>query len=109
MLSAWASRPLSRLAIGACVLFWIFHSFSLRGGGYGVDRFKTLVSNYTATLSIPGHVADEQQLPISYNLDVPPEAGCEKLVDDLRLQLITTYTRLLKGIRHVNLWGYLGT
>lgn len=47
-------------------------------------------------------------LPISYQLDVPPKVGCESLVQDLQLRLITEYRKLLKGVRYANIWGYLG-
>lgn len=46
---------------------------------------------------------------ISYDLSIPPVAGCEDIVNDLQQQLIQRYSVLFKGIRHANIWGYLET
>lgn len=48
------------------------------------------------------------KVPISLQLDVPVSVGCESLVQDLQLRLISEYRKLLKGIRYANIWGYLG-
>lgn len=48
-------------------------------------------------------------LPISYQLDVPPKVGCESVVSGLQLRLISEYAKLLKGVRYANIWGYLET
>lgn len=46
---------------------------------------------------------------ISFDLSKPPTIGCEAIVSRLQLRLIEAYSEMLRGIRYVNLWGYLGT
>lgn len=120
MLASMASKPLCRVATGAFILLWIFFAFAFMGGRYSgndwyndsVDKFKQWTSNYTdgAELMDNGESYEEVQpeIPISYNLDIAPKIGCEDVVADLQQRLITAYAELLKGIRHVNIWGYLG-
>lgn len=113
-----ASRPLGRFAIAAFILLWILFAFNFIGSGYEddkwysqpVDKLKQWTSNYTEALSSLHETpeGDDDGVPISYQLDVPPKAGCEDLVGGLQLRLIEEYSKLLKGIRHVNMWGYLG-
>ena len=120
MLSAGSAGPISRIAICAFIVLWIFFSVGLLGGRYrhsglyssSVDKLKTWSSNTTRPLSATEKDEEKekgQPVPISYNLEVPPKTGCERVVGDLQLRLIAEYSKLLKGIRHVNLWGYLGT
>jgi hypothetical protein len=45
---------------------------------------------------------------ISYDLTTPPSVGCVDVVNRNRNQLTEIYTRELKGIRYVNMHGYLG-
>jgi hypothetical protein len=46
---------------------------------------------------------------ISFDLSIPPVAGCEDIVNDLQQKLIQRYSVLFKGVRHANIWGYLET
>jgi hypothetical protein len=46
---------------------------------------------------------------ISYDVTTPPTVGCEDLVNDLQQELIRSYSKLLKGVRYANIWGYLET
>ncbi|KAF2104266.1 hypothetical protein NA57DRAFT_62889 [Rhizodiscina lignyota] len=109
-MGAWANRPLGRIAVGAFILLWIIFAFAFLGGRYSdqewysqsVDRFKAWTSsNYTEVLeSAQQEIEDE---------NIAPKVGCEVLVSDLQLRLLEEYSQLLKGIRHVNIWGYLET
>lgn len=74
-----------------------------------VDTLETWTAelpaeNYTQAVTS----SSVSELPISYNLLVPPKIGCEAVVNDLQLRLVQAYSELLEGIRYVNLWGYLG-
>lgn len=121
MLASMASKPLCRVATGAFILLWIFFAFAFMGGRYSgndwynesVDKFKQWTSNYTDSADGAESLMPEEDLqpdiPISYNLDIAPKIGCEDVVSDLQQRLITAYAELLKGIRHVNIWGYLGS
>jgi hypothetical protein len=46
---------------------------------------------------------------LSYDVTTPPTAGCEDLVNDLQQELIRSYSKVLKGVRYANIWGYLET
>jgi exopolysaccharide biosynthesis predicted pyruvyltransferase EpsI len=48
-------------------------------------------------------------VPISYDKTTPPSTGCEAVVNAAQHKLISEYQQLLKGIRYVNVWGYLET
>jgi len=48
-------------------------------------------------------------VPISYDKTTPPSTGCEAVVNAAQQKLISEYQQLLKGIRYVNVWGYLET
>lgn len=45
---------------------------------------------------------------VSYDKLTPPTVGCESIVHDLQEKLLSEYQEILKGIRYVNVWGYLG-
>ena len=45
---------------------------------------------------------------MSCDKTTPPGTGCEEVVSSLQRLLIEGYTPLFEGIRHVNVWGYLG-
>ena len=57
----------------------------------------------------PSNAPSDPNKKISYDLTTPPSTGCEALVNDLQQQLIRTYSKLLKGVRYANIWGYLET
>ncbi|KEQ62474.1 uncharacterized protein M437DRAFT_35371, partial [Aureobasidium melanogenum CBS 110374] len=56
--------------------------------------------------TVPAAVSN---LPISYDKTTPPSTGCEAVVNAAQQKLISEYQQLLKGIRYVNVWGYLET
>ncbi|KAI5196390.1 hypothetical protein E4T39_07817 [Aureobasidium subglaciale] len=60
----------------------------------------------TASASVP---AATSNVPISYDKTTPPSTGCEAVVNAAQQRLISEYQQLLKGIRYVNVWGYLET
>ncbi|KAI5236890.1 hypothetical protein E4T43_08335 [Aureobasidium subglaciale] len=62
----------------------------------------------SATASAPVPAATSN-VPISYDKTTPPSTGCEAVVNAAQQRLISEYQQLLKGIRYVNVWGYLET
>jgi hypothetical protein len=46
--------------------------------------------------------------PVSYDKTTPPGIGCEAIVAKSQALLIEAYTKYFRGIRYVNIWGYLG-
>ncbi|KAI5267737.1 hypothetical protein E4T47_07985 [Aureobasidium subglaciale] len=60
----------------------------------------------TASASVPVATSN---VPISYDKTTPPSTGCEAVVNAAQQRLISEYQQLLKGIRYVNVWGYLET
>jgi exopolysaccharide biosynthesis predicted pyruvyltransferase EpsI len=60
----------------------------------------------TPSATVPAVVSN---VPISYDKTTPPSTGCEAVVNAAQHRLISEYQQLLKGIRYVNVWGYLET
>jgi len=96
-----SGKPESRyLAFGVFIVLWIFFAFTFLGSRHGsADGFR----QWTGLSSSP-----DGEVPISYNLQIPPKIGCEAVVRDLQEKLIDSYSDILKGIRYANLWGYMG-
>lgn len=44
----------------------------------------------------------------TYDKTTPPSTGCEGVVGDLQARIIEAYAPLFEGIRHINMFGYLG-
>lgn len=44
----------------------------------------------------------------TYDKTTPPSTGCETVVSDLQRRIIEAYSPLFEGIRHINMFGYLG-
>ncbi|CAD0082660.1 unnamed protein product [Aureobasidium vineae] len=65
----------------------------------------------SSTLAAPSvtSTAVVSSVPISYDKTTPPSTGCEAVVNAAQHRLISEYQQLLKGIRYVNVWGYLET
>ncbi|KAH0405719.1 hypothetical protein KCU90_g24800, partial [Aureobasidium melanogenum] len=59
-----------------------------------------------SSATVPAAVSN---VPISYDKTTPPSTGCEAVVNAAQQKLISEYQQLLKGIRYVNVWGYLET
>jgi len=117
MLSSMLSRPLGRVVVGTFILLSIFFIFAFIGGkedwySDSADKLNAWSPIFDdVPIDSPNIEADQEltkKIPISYNLKVPPRVGCEPIVEDLQLRLITEYSKLLKGIRYANIWGYLG-
>lgn len=72
---------------------------------------KDVVQNSTATEQAPSAAVTSavSKVPISYDKTTPPSTGCEAVVVAAQQRLIAEYQQLLKGIRYVNIWGYLET
>jgi hypothetical protein len=45
----------------------------------------------------------------TYDKTTPPSTGCEEIVSDLQSRIIKAYGPVFEGIRHINMFGYLGT
>jgi hypothetical protein len=113
------SKPMRRVIGGVALLFVFFLLSPLlkfdkkeewqSGWADKLDKLETWtanipVENYTHLFTS----SPKSELSISYDLSVPPKIGCEAVVSSLQLRLIEAYSELLEGVRHVNLWGYLG-
>jgi exopolysaccharide biosynthesis predicted pyruvyltransferase EpsI len=57
----------------------------------------------------PPPPAPVKDVPISYDKTTPPTVGCESIVRGLQRKIIEAYQVQLKGIRYVNVFGYLET
>lgn len=44
----------------------------------------------------------------TYDKTSPPGTGCEAVVSNLQTRIIEAYSPLFEGIRHINMFGYLG-
>lgn len=44
----------------------------------------------------------------TYDKGTPPSTGCEAVVSDLQRRIIEAYAPVFEGIRHINMFGYLG-
>ncbi|THX36696.1 hypothetical protein D6D10_06450 [Aureobasidium pullulans] len=67
---------------------------------------STTSASAAASSTVPAVVSN---VPISYDKTTPPSTGCEAVVNAAQQKLISEYQQLLKGIRYVNIWGYLET
>lgn len=79
-----------------------------------VPRFTTTIPQElwhkaTGKKTQPAYFTSQGGNGISYQLDIPVSVGCEAKVNELQQRLIQEYTRLLRGIRYANIWGYLET
>ena len=98
-----------RITIVVGALF-IGFALVLIAQGSGVTDIKSLPrpeSFWPSTKT--GDAAPVNIKDISFDLDTPPTAGCEEIVNDLQQKLIIAYTKRLEGIRYANIWGYLET
>lgn len=114
-----AGRGLGRITLIAVFFIWIVGAFLFLGGRYnkewynaGAEQLEKLKEYGTALTSgnetSTEPAAGQSGKAISYDLTRPPSTGCENIVSKLQLRLIESYSRMLGGIRHVNIWGYLG-
>jgi hypothetical protein len=83
--------------IGIILLGYNYASSDL----YSLNRLRAFT---TTTNLVP-----QKRNGIVYDINKPLSVGCEKVVSSLQLKLINDYSEILKGIRYVNIWGYLGT
>jgi len=107
-----AGRGAGRVAVVVVVFIWVIAAFAFLGGRYNpqwydagkqqLDRLKEYGGSLTSNNGTSVKSA------VSYNLNKPPTTGCPDIVGKLQLRLIEAYSEMLRGIRYVNLWGYLG-
>ena len=81
----------------------------LSGIGEGSEFQKQLnagISNIPSSFTYPAKelitVVD------TYDKNTPPSTGCEAVVSDLQSKIIKAYGPVFEGIRHINMFGYLG-
>lgn len=71
-----------------------------------VSTTSSASASAAPSATVPAVVSN---VPISYDKTTPPSTGCEAVVNAAQQKLISEYQQLLKGIRYVNVWGYLET
>lgn len=107
------TKALTRLLWVALIIIIGGVSFFGWSSDYGVGDFalpSTLKETETAGYQEIGDVDlfVKGASPVSYDKTTPPGTGCEAIVAKSQSLLIEAYTKYFKGIRYVNLWGYLG-
>ena len=65
----------------------------------GVGKYATGSTSTSTTTT---------ELVDTYDKTSPPGTGCEPVVADLQRRVIEAYGPLFEGIRHINMFGYLG-
>lgn len=65
------------------------------------------ISDYTAN-AFAQYTSSGADPRISYDTTTPPGHSCPATVSRLQQQLFAAYQPILKDIRWVNIWGYLG-
>lgn len=100
------SRTPATFAVAGCVLIILILTVFMSSSEQGQDKLRQLKQNIPLFSS---EHSNEPQQPVSFDLSKPPTVGCEDVVSKLQLRLIEAYSQMLKGVRYVNLWGYLET
>lgn len=76
--------------------------------------FARQVQSYAPhNLYSPSSSEDQSSMTTGFVVDTfdktsPPSIGCEAVVSDLQRRIVEVYAPLFEGIRHINMFGYLG-
>jgi hypothetical protein len=81
------------------------------GIGEGSEFQKQLnagISNLPSSFSPSTSSKEVVKVIDTYDKTTPPSTGCEAVVSDLQSKIIKAYGPVFEGIRHINMFGYLG-
>jgi hypothetical protein len=81
--------------------------------GIGIGEGSEFQKQLNAGISnLPSSFSSSQKEVVkvidTYDKTTPPSTGCEAVVSDLQSKIIKAYGPVFEGIRHINMFGYLG-
>lgn len=83
--------------------------FSGIGVGIGSESSRADLVRQVSNLSSGVSKAYAPKVVVdTYDKSSPPGTGCAEVVSDLQTRIIEAYSPLFEGIRHINMFGYLG-
>jgi hypothetical protein len=111
MINLFCGRGCSRIIVIVIALVLVTAVLLLSTGSNSLSSWRSsrLLKGTNNSVDGPTNAGSGHSKGITYDLTTPPSTGCEDLVNDLQQQLIRTYSKLLKGVRYANIWGYLET